>query len=204
MTISYPVSLPTSIGMESIELSAENASVITSSPFTGDQQVLKYAKEQWSASVVIPALHREYSEPWVAFLLSLRGAFGTFYLGDPLCTTPRGTARDTDALVLTSNVSTGSSISIDSNQASKTGYLKAGDYLQVATQLFKILQDVDTDGAGECTVDVWPRVRTSLTTSSTVKVQDTKGIFRLDGNSQGWSIDNSNKYTLSFDAKESF
>lgn len=207
MAISYPLSLPTSVGLASITLRAENTVAVSQSPFTGDQQILKYPKEMWTASVTLPTIQKDLAEPWVSFLLSLRGSYGTFYLNDPLRTTPQGSARDTDTIAVASNVSSGSSISFDSDQNSATDYLKAGDYIQVTTggtdvQLFKVLQDVDTDGTGAFTVDVWPNVRTSITTSSTVNVESAKGVFRLSQNTQEWSIQVGNTYNISFEAME--
>jgi len=206
MAITYPLSLPTSVGLAAITLRAENAVAVSSSPFTGDQQVLKYPKEVWSASVTLPAVQKDLAEPWVAFLLSLRGAYGTFYLNDPLRTLPQGSARDSDTVLVDGAVSSGSSIDLDSAPASQTGYLKAGDYISIgsgtSTQLFKVLQDVDTNSSGECTVDVWPNVRTSIANNAAVTFESAKGVFRLSGNVQEWALDINNTYSVSFEAME--
>ena len=206
MAITYPLSLPTAIGMAAITLKAENTVAVSKSPFTGDQQVLKYPRECWSASVTIPPVQKDLAEPWVAFLLSLRGAYGTFYLNDPLRTLPQGSARDTHTITVNGAVSSGSSIVLDSDQNSQTDYLKAGDYISIgsgtSTQLFKVLQDVDTSSAGGFTVDVWPNVRTSIANGTTVTVEDAKGVFRLSGNVQEWSLDTNNSYSISFEAME--
>ena len=42
MAISYPLSLPTNIGMASIELRAKNTVAVSSSPFTYKQTVYAY------------------------------------------------------------------------------------------------------------------------------------------------------------------
>jgi hypothetical protein len=94
MAVSYPLSLPTSIGIAQIELSAENAVAVSSSPFTYRQQVVQHPGQRWRARVSIPPVRREYAEPWVAFLLALNGPVGTFLLGDPAGTAPRGSATD--------------------------------------------------------------------------------------------------------------
>ena len=208
MAISYPLNLPTSIGMASITLKAEHAVTISTSPFTGHQQVLKYPKETWGASISIPPTMKDLAEPWVAFLLSLRGKYGTFYLNDPLRITPQGSARDSHTITVNGAVSSGSSINLTSNQTSQTGYLKAGDYISTgsgtSTQLFKVLQDVDTDGSGNATLDVWPNVRTSVISGSTITVQSCKGVFRLLENTQEWKINNNNAYSITFEAQEAF
>jgi hypothetical protein len=94
MAISYPLSLPTTIGIANIELTATNAVAISRSQFTFAQQVHIYPGQMWSASVSLPPLRREFIEPWVSMLLALRGQAGTFLLGDPNCKAPRGLIRN--------------------------------------------------------------------------------------------------------------
>ena len=207
MAISYPLSLPTSIGIAQIELRATNAVAISRSPFTFSTQVHAYTGQSWQADVTLPSIRRDLAEDWVAWLISLKGQLGTFYLGDPNAATPRGSARDTDTIKVASAVSSGGTISINSAPASQTDYLKAGDYMQiglgVSRQLFKVLNDVDTDGAGAATVDVWPNVRTSIASTTPITVENTKGIFRLSSNEQSFSINEAGFYGISFGAMES-
>ena len=206
MAISYPLSLPTSIGIAQIELRATNAVAISRSPFTFSTQVHAYTGSAWQADVSLPSIRRDLAEDWVAWLLSLRGQLGTFYLGDPNAVTPRGSARDTDTVFTSAAVSSGSSIAVDSAPTSITGYLKAGDYIQVGTgtarQLFKVLADVDTNSLGEATIDVWPNVRTSIANDSLITVENTKGLFRLSSNEQTYSINEASFYGISFGAME--
>lgn len=206
MAISYPLSLPTSIGIAQIELRATNAVAISRSPFTFSTQVHAYTGQSWQADVTLPSIRRDLAEDWVAWLLSLRGQLGTFYLGDPNAVTPRGSARDTDTVFTSAAVSSGSSIAVDSAPTSITGYLKAGDYIQVGTgtarQLFKVLADVDTNSLGEATIDVWPNVRTSIANNSLITVENAKGLFRLSSNEQTYSINEASFYGISFGAME--
>ena len=206
MAISYPLSLPTSIGMAQIELRATNAVVRSTSPFTFSGQVHAYSGSSWYADVTLPSIRRDLAEDWIAFLLSLRGQLGTFYLGDPNAVTPRGSARNSDVIATSAAVSSGSSISLDGAPTSITDYLKAGDYLQVGTgsarQLFKVLADVDTNSSGEATVDVWPNVRTSIANNATLTVENTTGIFELASNEQSYSINEASQYGISFGARE--
>jgi len=206
MAISYPLSLPTSIGIAQIELRATNAVAVSRSPFTFSTQVHAYTGSAWQADVSLPSIRRDLAEDWVAWLLSLRGQLGTFYLGDPNAVTPRGSARDTDTVFTSAAVSSGSSIAVDSAPTSITGYLKAGDYIQVGTgtarQLFKVLADVDTNSLGEATIDVWPNVRTSIANDSLITVENAKGLFRLSSNEQTYSINEASFYGISFGAME--
>jgi hypothetical protein len=151
-------------------------------------------------------MKREDAERWVAWLISLKGQLGTFYLGDPAATTPLGSARDADTILVNGALSSGDTIAIDSAPANQTDYLKAGDYMQIGTgtsrQLFKVLTDVDTNGSGQATVDVWPNVRTTITNNASVTVQSTQGIFRLITNEQAFSINEASVYGVTFGAIE--
>jgi len=206
MAISYPLALPTHTGIAQIELRATNAVAYSRSPFTFAGQAHAYAGKAWQADVTLPSMKREDAERWVAWLISLKGQLGTFYLGDPAATTPLGSARDTDTILVDGAVSSGDTIAIDSAPASQTDYLKAGDYMEIGTgvnrQLFKVLNDVDTDGTGSATVDVWPNVRTSIANDAAVTVENTKGIFRLASNEQSFSINEASFYGITFGAIE--
>ena len=206
MAISYPLSLPTSIGIAQIEFRAANAVAVSRSPFTYSTQVHAYSGQSWQADVTLPSIRRDLAEEWVAWLISLKGQLGTFYLGDPNAVTPRGSARDTDTIQVSGATSSGNTLAIDDAPASQTGYLKAGDYMQVGTgtsrQLFKVLADVNTNASGQATVDIWPDVRTTIANNSAVTVENTKGIFRLASNEQGFSINEASFYGISFGAVE--
>jgi len=207
MAISYPLSLPTSIGIASITLGAENAVAISQSPFTYSQQIVQHPGQRWTASVSLPPLRRDLMEPWVAFLLSLKGQYGTFLLGDPNCATPRGSASVTPGTPVVKGASqTGDELDIDGLPTSVTGYLLAGDYIQLGTAgtstLHKILTDVNSNGSGEATLDLWPSIRTAPLDNATVVVSAAKGKFRLANNIQQWEINNMSNYGITFDCVE--
>jgi hypothetical protein len=203
MAIVYPLNTPTSIGIANIELSATNAVAVSRSPFTFSQQVHTYPGQMWSATVTIPPLRKEFVEPWVAFLLALRGQTGTFLLGDPNNVTPRGLANTfTGVPVVTDQ--TGSTITITGTSTNKTGWLLAGDYIQLGAganaTLHKVLLDADSDATGNVTLEIWPALRGVKT--GPVTVSNCKGVFRLATNTQSWSINESSAYGLQFDAME--
>jgi hypothetical protein len=207
MAITYPLSTPTTIGIESITLSAYNATATSESPFTYKQQVFSHTGQKWMASVTIPTVHRDRAEDWVGFLLALKGQVGTFLLGDPNCTSPRGSASVTPGTPVVAGASqTGDTLAIDGLPTSVTGYLKRGDYIQLGsgstTTLHKVLTDVDTDGSGAATLDIWPNLRSSPANNATVTLEDCKGRFRLVNPVSSWGIDNQSTYSISFEAVE--
>lgn len=198
MAISYPVSIPTGIGIAQIELRAVNAVALSRSPFTFASQAHAYQGQMWQADVTIPKTNSiADAEEWVAFLLSLRGQFGTFLLGDPLRTTLRGTA--------TSCTVTGSA---GANTVSATvtdgETLLRGDYIQLGSAstatLHKVLVDYTGTGAA-ADLEIWPALRVNRS-SATATLSNAKGVFRLSSNEQAWSINESNAYGISFGAME--
>jgi hypothetical protein len=207
MAITYPLSLPTSIGIAQIEFRVSNAVAVSRSPFTYSTQVHAYSGQSWQADVTLPSIRRDLAEEWIAWLISLKGQLGTFYLNDPAAITPLGSARNSDTVITNGSTAAGSNtIAITSAPLSQTDYLKAGDYLQIGTgtsmQLFKVLADVDTDGSGEATIDVWPNVRSTISTGTSVYFESAKGVFRLASNESAFSINEASIYGISFGAIE--
>ena len=207
MAISYPISLPTNIGIANITFTAENAVAISQSPFTYTQQVVKHQGERWKASVSLPPMLRDNAEPWVAFILSLRGPTGTFLLGDPNCKFPQGSAKTTAGTPVVNGAGqTGSSLDISGLPTSVTGYIKAGDYIQLGAYstatLHKVLVNVDTNSSGQATLEIWPAIRTAPASGATITLNNTVGKFRLSGNVQQWQINDISSYGITFDCVE--
>ena len=93
----YHISFNTTIAYvkpANITFRAVNTVGMSMSPFTY-QQVVAHAGQRWECDVTLPAMARADAEQWVAFLVSLRGQFGTFTLGDPVGASPRGSAGGT-------------------------------------------------------------------------------------------------------------
>lgn len=206
MAISYPLSLPTHAGITGVEFHTTNAVAYSRSPFTYSGQAHAYAGQMLQVDVSLPPMRRNDAEKWIAWLISLRGQLGTFYLGDPMAITPIGSARDVDSIAVNGALSSGSEISIDGAPANQSKYLSAGDYLQIGSgvsmQLFKVLSDVATNASGAAVVDVWPNVRTSIPNNASVAVEATQGLWRQSNNQQSWSISGAQIYGLSFSAME--
>jgi len=192
MAISYPLSTPTSIGIETIELSAVNATATSESPFTYKQQVISHGGQRWGASVTIPSVRKDLAAPWKALLVALKGQTGTFLLGDPDYETPQGTVS---SCVLTGTAGVGEATVV------MTGTLKAGDYIQLGSGASTRLHQVLQDHSGNGTIQIWPSLRISYT-SETVVFNSPKGVFRLASGETSWSINNSSLYGISFDAVE--
>lgn len=204
MAITYPLTLPSHTGIRSITLRAVNTVGISQSPFTYAQQAVAHSGQRWEVDVTLPPMKRADAEQWVAWLVSLRGQLGTFTLGDPIGATPRGSAGGTPLVNGASQ--TGGTLSIDGCTASQTGWLKAGDYIQLGSgataTLHKVLQDADSNASGEVDLDIWPYIRTAPTDGSTVVTSNTVGKFRLANNEQNWNVNEASIYGMTFGAFE--
>ena len=192
MAISYPLSLPTNIGMASIELRAKNTVAVSSSPFTYKQTVYAYDAQMWEADVTLPPMNRDDAESWIAFLMSLKGRYGTFLLNDPSATSVRGTA--------TSATITGSA-GDSSVSVSMTGTLKAGDYLQLGSGNDSTLHKVLEDKNGTGTLEIWPKLRKARSNVA-ADLTSARGLFRLASNETAWSVNDASFYGISFGATE--
>jgi hypothetical protein len=65
-----------------------------------------------------------------------------------------------------------------------------------------ILKDVNSDGAGNATLDLWPRLREPPADNSAIVVASPKGLFHLIAPQPKWDLDTAYLYGLTFDAEE--
>ena len=192
MAITYPLAIPNTIGIESIELRAVNSVATSQSPYTYKQQIVSHGGQKWEASVNIPSVRRDLAGAWKAMLVALKGQEGTFLMGDPDYATPQGTVS---ACTLTGDAGD------DSVTVVMTGTLKAGDYIQLGAGINSKLHQVLQDQSGNGTLEIWPSLRSTYT-NATVVFNSPKGVFRLATNMTSWSINNSSSYGISFEAVE--
>jgi hypothetical protein len=200
MAITYPVTFPSGIGFANLNIRARTVVGVNTSPFTGQQQVYKHQGQWWEAEVSLPPMKREDAEQAVAFLLKMNGAFGTFLLGDKSATATRGVGTGTPLVNGASQ--TGDELITDGWTTSTTGILKAGDWIQLGsastTRLYKVLDDVNSDGSGNATINIFPNLRSSPDDNAALTVSNTKGLWRLSSNETQYSIDQMSVYGITF------
>lgn len=200
MAITYPVSFPASIGLANLNIRARTVVGISASPFTGQQQVYKHQGQWWEAEVSLPPMKRADAEQVVAFLLKMNGQYGTFLLGDKSATSTRGVGTGTPLVNGASQ--TGSELVTDGWTTSTTGILKAGDWIQLGsgstTRLYKVLDDVNSDGSGNATINIFPDLRSSPEDDAAITVSNTQGLWRLASNETQYSIDQMSVYGITF------
>ena len=208
MAITYPLTLPTVTGIQSVNFIVRNSVGATQSPFTYEQQIFKNPGQRFEADITLPPMPRASADVWNTFFIKLYGQYGTFLLGDPNAATPRGTASSSPGTPIVNGASqTGDQLVIDGATASQTGYLKAGDYIQLGSgasaKFHKVLQDANSDGSGNVTLTIFPDLRSSPADDATVVVTNAKGVFRLNENVVNWNVNEASIYGITFGAIES-
>ena len=198
MAISYPVTPPATVP-SSIALRPRSTTGVSISPFTAQHQVYSYPAQVWQMDVRMPALRRAEAEPWIAFFLSLNGRFGTFSYGDVTGKTPRGSVPGTPLVDGASQ--TGLTLDTKGWTATQTGVLLAGDYIQIGTDLHRVVEDADSDSGGLSALEIWPTIRTSPADGASITTTDTKGIWRLQSDEMPYSPGNP-FYDISFSCIE--
>lgn len=207
MTITYPITAPTTRKLTGITIRDMTASAASRSPFTLSSQTQIFDGQAWSLDVNLPLMRRnEGGAAWAAFILRLNGSEGTFLMGDPVGAVGRGAL--TGAPLVRGAGQSGQTIVIDGVPPNTTNWIREDDYLQFGTgataRLHKAILDANSDGAGIVTVDIWPRLRESPADNSAVVVTNCVGRWRRPPGEQspGWSIEAPDYYAIQFTAIE--
>jgi hypothetical protein len=204
VALSFPLNLPTVTIPTHVIFRAHSAVGASVSPFTAEQQLYVHQGEWWEADFDLPPMERADAEEWVGFLLALNGQEGTFLMGDPANTSPRGAASGTP--LVNGGSQTGKTLLTKGWTTTVTNIMRAGDWLQLGTgsgtHLHKVVQSANSDGAGLATLEIWPRLRASPTNEATITIASTKGLWRLASNMREWSIEGASLYGVAFSCRE--
>ena len=134
---------------------------------------------------------RTAAEQVIAFLLMAQR--GTFYFQDFANPTSRGAI--TGSLNVATATANGTTLTYTNTGGS--GLFAAGDWIQISTSLYKIVQ-VNT----ALSVDIFPVLRSSYAAGTSITYTNAKGVFRLAEPSTQWNIDTAKFYGVSFNVME--
>lgn len=202
MAISYPLSLPDT-GRVRTRVEMVEAVAVTASPFTFKTETQLYDGQLWRAEIEIPRLNAAQAGAWRGFLAQLRGRHGSFLLGDTLGKAPRGTAAGSPGTPVVDGATAAMAmvLPVRGAPANQTGWLLAGDFLQLGSgatsRLYMVTADADTDGSGETSLDIWPGLRVGVSDAASITLTAPKGVFMLAENARG--IDIARADTISLD-----
>ena len=189
MAITYPLTPPSPFRISKLSLSGLSVTSRNVSPFTLQTQQYNWPGQGWFGSVECPPMVRADAEAVIGFLLAAQR--GTFYFQDYANTSPRGNVTGT--LTVSSATANTSTLGI----SGATGTFAVGDWLQISTSLYKVVQ-VNSSSS----VDLFPVLRSSYGGGTAITYTNAKGVFRLASPQTDWSIDLANIYGISFSIVE--
>ena len=202
-TPSYTLTFPTVSGVRTQRFALVRTVAVSSSPFTGQDQVVQHEGEYWTTQISFPPMLKDKAAQIIAFLLQLRGRRGTFSIGDQDRKTIQGVATGT--IRVNGASQTGNQVALDGFANSTSNVFKAGDYIQINSFLYMVTEDVTSNSSGEANVKIEPALRQGIETiadDATVVYSNTKTIMRLDSNETAWDTDQVSKYGISLSATE--
>lgn len=201
MAISYPVAFPTVKAPAQVVLRALEVAGHLPSPLNLVAEVHDWGGDGWEADVIVPPLkQRADAAAWVAWLVKLRGVVGSFTMGDPVYTSPRGSWNGASPLFNGAHSAGARTIAIDGLANGATG--KEMDMLQVSSgstaRLHMVVADFTANGSGEANVEIWPALRADVANNAAITLASPKGVWKLASNSREWSIERAQVYGLRF------
>ena len=132
---------------------------------------------------------RADAEAVIGFLLAAQ--CGTFLFQDYANPSPRGNVSGT----LTVSTATANTSTLTFSGAS--GSFAVGDWLQISTSLYKVIQVNSTSS-----VDLFPVLRSSYSAGTAITYTSPTGVFRLAESKTDWSIELAKIYGVSFSIVE--
>lgn len=199
MAISYPLSgIPSSPKPKSAQVVTIANVATATSAFSFKTSKQKLSGQRFEITLDFPPMTGAEAGAWIAFILKMNGQEGSVYVEDPDRQTANGIATGTPLVKGASQ--TGNSLITDGWTISQTGILLAGDLIEIGDYFYVVLNDANSDGSGDATLDIWPDLRSSPADNAVITVSNCKTKCRLAGNSNQWTTNNMKNYgfTISF------
>lgn len=146
------------------------------SVFTKTVQSIGGAGQHWVANVEFANVKLSAARELTSFLWSLNGSATPFFIGDWRKQTPQGSGAGTPVIDGTNQ--TGTLLNIRGGLANDLIF-KAGDLIQVGTELKAIVADATTDASGRAALTITPRLRTAPANGAAIISTNPMGLFRL-------------------------
>ena len=173
----FPVGMP-SLG-QSMLIRDRHIDVLgmSRSSLTGKTRLFDWDNQRFRYEVSLTILDDTSHQLWKSFFRRVKDSRGLCYFMDPLRTTPQGLMTGT--VVVNGASQTEDSLSIDGCTNSLTPWAYAGDYFQLERNMYMILQDANSDGSGNATLKIWPRLRRSPADNAPLNCSNPRGVFRV-------------------------
>jgi len=183
MAIAYPLTAPERPGFRNFSWEGESAVVVQKREFTFQQKAYGWDGQIRRANCELgPLINRDIIAEWDAFIMSLNGQQGTFYLQDPYQFRSRGNIKNYPGASgsVQGADQIGESIVTDGWPTGVANLFKKSDWISIGGRLYQLRGDVNSDGGGVATLPIWPFARKDLANDATILTgENAKGIFRM-------------------------
>ncbi|TXH57593.1 MAG: hypothetical protein E6Q97_04215 [Desulfurellales bacterium] len=187
----YPLSFP-GVGVKRSSFRLKRIVGVSESPFTGTQQIYRFAGEWWEGDVTFRPCKRADASLIQSFLAQLRGSSGTFLYGDPDALN-QGVMGSGGVIRVNGDAQAGNSLIVDGMTPLAQNILLPGDYFQLgggmSSRLYMCTSSLNADGAGGGVVNFEPALRASPLDNELLILSNPKTLMRLTENVAEWSSD---------------
>lgn len=177
-----PILTPPSVGIEKVNWRIIPRNQSFESELNGDGQEIALPGDRWSTVLTVTNLMGREARAWFAFIASLRGTQGRFYLSPPGQVNHYGTALGNGAVKGANQ--TGSSLVTDGWTPNQAELLATGDYFQVGYELKLVTAPVAVDGTGQATIPFTPPLRVSPADNAPIITTNPACVAKLADNNQ--------------------
>ena len=199
----YPLTFP-NVGIKRSSMRLSTATAVTYSPFSGASKAYNHGGQWWEGEVTFRPTRREDAALIQAFLLKLKGTYGTFLYGDP-DSIALGHQGAGGTILVNGASQTGNTMAVDGMTVS-SNIAKSGDFFQLGTgasaRLYMFTEDLVSDGSGEGTAVFEPDLRSSPADNAQLDITSPVGAFRLIETSSGWQSDQNSIYEVTIAFRE--
>jgi hypothetical protein len=170
--------------------SMQNFTAVFPSPLNGSISTQDRDGESWRLDMSWEDISSTRRRQLLAFLYKLNGSQHRFTVRD-FAFVRAGVGGGTP--LVNGAAQTGKNLIIDGGPTSVTGWLLSGDQIGVAGLMHSVDADVDTDGSGDATIIVSPRIFVAPNDNDAVEIDQPTNSFLLDVE----SIDAATRSTVS-------
>jgi hypothetical protein len=198
-TLVYPLRMPARPGYVEVTWRMDSVVQVLTSPFTFAQKTNAWPGQRWGAAVKLPEMQPVLGREWIAFFASLNGLEGTFLLRDSAFALRE--VGDGLGYPETDGAQVAGKVVTTKGWTPSLQVLRAGDMIEIAGRLRRVLLNVHSDDDGKAILNVWPNI-IALGDGVPVEWLEPKGLFRLDAEVETVWNRNRNLASLTFACTE--
>ncbi len=200
--MAFPIDFPTEPGLTGVEFTMARQTPIAQSPFTGAEQRNNLIYSTWLLAGRVPDMTGDEAavRDWRAFLMELRGQFGTFSIVVPGNDDP-STGYSGAIGTVDGAGQVGTSI-VTEGWDNGAEILNRGDYFNLGEELKMCTSSISSGVAGTAIIDFEPEIKVPPANGSDVIINSPTIIMRLQEDEAVWSLKYPLIYGFSFKAQE--